>query len=346
MSSPDKEKVRVVFYITDGSLFNFEGIKPEVDCFSKLLASSPSDRNTFYMDSMTLTSQEADAIRTQGRTERLVDPILSGILRSVGKLPAPEDLRRYEAVISQHGFGSLEQSLIPPEVTRELFLNLGLQRLNLPFEMGYESHPEEGVWKIQAHLAAVQTLNRYNNQAWRDGKINEIISNRRGIYALYQAIALLREPDLTTDLSKITSTLLFCPVNAPYRMLAHSLQTTLGANPDIDFQVIDDTVEESPARKIQRCQEKGIEAADECHAQDYFDDYITTLVQQNAFVGRRLSKYGESYQTLAETISNIAASFSLQEIEALSRKGRNVRDVLIAHPLATPLLPFISSLVR
>lgn len=369
MASPDKQEqngrqeqgegrkdARVTFYGMVHSPFNLEGIKPAVNHFEQLLASS-SGRNVLYREDATLTFEDAERNKIVIAHHGLVDPILGNIFRAHGELPrGQDDLDNLRQAVDRAGTRrAIESGLVPSHMAQDFFLSYELEKLRdrFPFDIEYESHSEDTVREISDLLTEAQALEGENLDYWMRGQVDRIVVNKKKSHRATFHIAQLRRPDIVDDLAKIAGDLakdkqngvtfvLFTVLNAP---IIDSLQEDVPWETQIGFETINAGLPQSPDTKIQEGLRTGKEVPDEVYAQHFFQTLMSVSVQTAAMYRRRPSAYAENYETLARTISTIATSFSLQQIEEISKSRRDILDVLRTHPSSSPLLPYIIRLI-
>lgn len=354
MVSPDRKDAVVGFYGTIRSPFNLEGIKPEVDCFEQLLTQSPG-RKVLYIEDATMTKETAEMSKMVIENHGLVDPLLGNFLRAMRVTPTLETLHQLGQKITSAGYRSLEMGLIPPTEAQQFFLNQELERLrsSFQFDIEYESHSEQTVKEISERLNEAQIMEGENIESWMSGRVDKIVDNKKKIHNTTRQIAVIREPDIVRDLTFIIEAILqdeekgalFLPFTAVNRPLIYSLRRNFWENSPIELRLMSTGLEQSPEMIIQEGLQNGTPVPDEVYAQHFLETLMSVSVQTYTMSRRRFLPYAQNYETVARTISEIATSFSLPEIEELARSRKDLLDVLRAHPASAPLLPHISRLL-
>lgn len=368
MTSPDRQEnhvhpekkgihrdARVVFYGMIHSPFNLEGIKPAVGRFEQFLTSS-SGRNVLYKESATFTPEVAEMSKHVIEHHGLVDPLLGDILRAhrVTNINQ-ETLDRLRQTINRAGTRAIEIGLVPPTMGQDFFLSYELEKLRsrFPFDVEFESHSENTVREISDRLAEVQSLEGENIDSWMRGRVDRIVENKKKVHQATLNIAEVRYKDIVKDLANITRSLahdkqnsvLFVMFGGSHASMIETLQQTASTEEQVDYETINAGLSQSPEVVIQQALQARREIPDDVYAQHFLETVLSVTVQTHAMSRRRFTAYVENYETIAKTISAIATSLSLAEIEDIAKSRRDILDFLRAHPLNTPILPYISRLL-
>ncbi len=355
MVSPDRKDAVVAFHGMIHSPFNLEGIKSAVSRFEQLLTSS-SGRKVLYKESATFTPEVAEMSKHVIEHHGLVDPLLGDILRA-HRVPTvtQETLNSLRQTIDRAGTGAIEMGLVPPTMGQDFFLSYELekQRDRFPFDIEYESHSEGTVREISDRLAEVQALEGENIDFWMRGQVDKIVENKKKIHQATRGIAELREVDIVRDLGDITQGLahdkqngvLFVIFGGSHIDMIETLKQTMSIEGQVGYETVNTGLPQSPEAVIQKALRAGKEVPDNVYAQHFLETIMSVTVQTHAMSRRRFTAYAENYETVARTISAIATSFLLSEIKEIARSRKDILDVLRAHSLSAPLLPFVSRLL-
>ena len=367
MRPPDKERrgdlegqearrdTRILFHGVLSSPFDLQGVKPVVDVFERALEQS-TGRNILYMESPSATHEDVERSKMVVENHGLVDPIVGNIFRAHGAdARTQDDLDKLRQTIDRVGTGAITIGLVPPTMAREYFFHRELQRVreDHPFDVEYESHQPEIVSEVSELEGEIIHLTAVSVGLWLKGEVEQLIENQKRMHQAGHQIGTLRAPDVISDLTSLAEDLLqteekgalFIPFSLANTPMVYAVRRNFWENAAIELEVTSAGFEKSPETRIREGLQNGIPIADEVYAQHFLEIAMSAAVKSHVMNRRRLTAYMENYETLEQAISATASTFSLAEIEELSKTQRHLLDVLRVHPLSAPLLPYISTLL-
>lgn len=295
-------------------------------------------------------------VRIPSLNHGLLDPIIGNIFRARGVSPkGQDDLDHLRQIINRAGFRAIEVGLVPIAMAREYFFYQGLEELRFrhTFDVEYERHSRGVVEQIATLAQEMDNASMASIGHWSNGRIGLLVGVQKRLHQASRQNAVLRESENVADLTRITEMILqnddkgvlLIPFSAANSPLAHSLRRNFWENSPIELRITRGGLERSPEVTIQERLQEGTEISDELYAQHFLGSVMSAAVKSFAASKGRFINYMQNYEALEETISTVATSFSLAEIEELAQSRKDILDVIRTHPSSAPLLSYISRLL-
>lgn len=365
MASPDRQEnnetpergelhknTQLVFHRIDPNPLNVEGIKPAADAFSQVLEQSKG-KAILYREGPAFTLNAAERSRIVTQHHGLVDPILGEILREFRVPTVTQDtLNQLKQAIEHAGLRSVETGLVSPIHVLDLFFGLELERLKArrPFIVEYESHSDDKVQQILDLTSRGVPSQMTNIQLWEHSQLGLLADNQRRRHETKRKVSILRAPDIVDDLTRLTQDVsqgenkgvVFIPFREITRTVVDAARKNFYENAAIDVVVTSNGLEQSPESLIQDALENGVGVPDELLVQDFLDTVIVSDVLGQAVNRGKLVSFMQNCEKIVKASFAIARSFSLAEMDEMARSKKDLLEIVRAHPLGAPLLPYIS----